>query len=477
MSDITDLSALDLMSAVRSKGVSCVQVMESYLERISILNPGLNALVSLREHDELIAEARKADRTASWADAPGPLHGLPIAIKDIAETKSIRTTFGSPIYADYLPENDDIFVERIKRSGAIIIGKTNIPEFAMGSHTFNPIFGVTRNAYDRTKTAGGSSGGAAVSLAARLQVLADGSDHGGSLRNPAAFNNVFALRPSIGRVPAKDVDPFNPSMTVTGPMARSVEDLALLLSVMAGYDSRAPLSIEHDPLQFAGSLDRDFDGIKIAWLGDLGGHLPIDREVLRLCENSLQVFRNLGCTVEAAFPSFEYEDLWQDWLSIRSWGLTNWLKPHYHDDARRELLKPEAIWEIERGMSMTADKLQKAHAGRGYWYRTLQIFMEVYDYVLLPSAQIFPFASEIRWPSEINGISMDSYHRWMEVVVPITMSGCPALNVPVGFSNTGLPMGMQIVGRNHQELGCLQLAAAYDSETRWVQRFPPPAAG
>lgn len=466
-----------MISAIRSQDVNCVQIMESYLERISKLNPELNAIVSLREYDELIAEARKADQIASSDQALGPLHGFPIAIKDTAETKGIRTTFGSPMYADYVPENDAIFVERIKRSGAIIIGKTNIPEFALGSHTFNPVFGVTRNAYDHSKTAGGSSGGAAVALAARLQVVADGSDHGGSLRNPAAFNNVFALRPSIGRIPVEDVNPFIPSMTVTGPMARSVEDLALLLSVMSGYDSRAPLSIEEDPTRFVASLDRDFHGIRIAWLGDLGGHLPIDREVLRLCETSLQVFRDLGCTVEAAFPSFAYEGLWQNWVSLRSWGVADWLKEHYLDDARRELLKPEAIWEIERGMSVTTDELQRAYAGRGDWYRTLRTFMEVYDYVLLPSAQTFPFASGIRWPSEINGMLMDSYHRWMEVVVPITMSGCPALNVPVGFSDSGLPMGMQIVGRNHQEFGCLQLAAAYDRETRWVQRFPPRPAG
>ncbi len=477
MSAITDLNAIELMSAIRSRDVSCVQIMESYLERISKLNPGLNAIVSFRDNDELIAEARKADQIKSSDESIGLLHGFPIAIKDTSETKGIRTTFGSPIYADYIPEKDAIFVERLKRSGAIIIGKTNIPEFALGSQTFNPVFGVTRNAYDGTKTAGGSSGGAAVSLAARLQVVADGSDHGGSLRNPAAFNNVFALRPSIGRIPTEDVNPFSPSMTVNGPMARTVEDLALLLSVMSGYDSRAPLSIKEDPIQFTAGLDRDFHGLRIAWLGDLGGHLPIDREVLRLCENALQVFRNLGCTVEAAFPSFAYEGLWQNWVSIRSWGITDWLKPRYQDEARRELLKPEAIWEIERGMSVTSDELQRAYAGRGDWYRTLRSFMEMYDYVLLPSAQIFPFASDIRWPSQINGKFMDSYHRWMEVVVPITMSGCPALNVPVGFSDMGLPTGMQIVGRNHQEFGCLQLAAAYDRETRWVQRFPPQVDG
>ncbi|MFK0166966.1 amidase [Rhizobium sp. NPDC090279] len=473
MTEIPELSAVELQAAIKSKRLSAVEVMSAYLDRIDDLNPRLNAIVSLQDRQSLFTQAAGKDREIRAGASIGPLHGFPIAIKDSADTKGIKTTYGSPLLADNMPTTDEIFVERIKAAGAIIIGKTNVPEFALGSHTFNPVFGTTANAYDPRKTAGGSSGGAATAVASRMLVLADGSDLGGSLRNPAAFNNIFSLRPSIGTIPSLSPSPFETSMAVNGPMARSVDDLGLLMSVMAGHDARSPLSREQDPSVFAHSLDANIAGTRIAWLGDLGGHLPMEDGILALCQSSLDVFRHLGCHVETELPSFNFEQIWLDWVTLRSWSTMNWLMPYYEDPEKRKLLKPEALWEIERGKSLNALQLRQAALGRGRWFAVLQEFMKNFDFILLPSAQVFPFDTELRWPKAIAGNEMDTYHRWMEVVVAVTMSGCPVLNVPVGFNPDGLPMGMQIVGRFGDEIGCLRLASSYDQETRWVQRRPP----
>jgi amidase len=451
--------------------------MTAYLGQIDRFNPAVNAIVSLRPRETLIAEARERDDQLGRGEYLGWMHGFPQAVKDLAPVRGIPFTQGSPIFRDFVPEADAIFVERMRRAGSIFIGKTNTPEFGLGSQTFNPVYGATLNAYDQSRTAGGSSGGAAVALAMRMLPVADGSDHGGSLRNPAAFNNVFGFRTSYGRVPSENRDVFTPAMGVVGPMARSLPDLAMLLSVQAGFDRRVPLSIKEDPKVFTGNLDRDFRGTRVAWLGDFGGHLPFEPGVLELCRAALQGFEAIGCAVGEALPDYPVEQVWRNWLKLRAWQTRAALKPLYDDPGKRAQMKPEAIWEVENGAALTADDLAAASAERTLWYQAMLRLFERYDYLLLPSAQVFPFAIETHWPKEIAGREMDTYHRWMEVVIPVTMSGCPSLNVPVGFGEAGLPMGLQIVGPAQAELACLQLAHAYDLATGWVRNRTPPLLG
>jgi amidase len=477
LSPIVRMEGTALSEAIRTREVSCVEVMKAYLDQIERFNPAVNAIVSLRPRETLMAEARERDDQLARGEYLGWMHGFPQAVKDLAPARGIPFTQGSPIFRDFVPEADAIFVERMRRAGSILVGKTNTPEFGLGSQTFNPVYGATLNAYDQSRTAGGSSGGAAVALAMRMLPVADGSDHGGSLRNPAAFNNVFGFRTSYGRVPSENRDVFTPAMGVVGPMARNVPDLAMLLSVQAGFDPRVPLSIKEDPKVFTGDLDRDFRGTRLAWLGDFGGALPFEPGVIELCRVALRAFEALGCTVEETLPDYPVEQVWRNWLKLRAWQTRAALKPLYDDPAKRAQMKPEAIWEAESGAALTADDLAAASAERTLWYQAVLRLFERYDYLLLPSAQVFAFAIETRWPEEIAGRAMDTYHRWMEVVIPVTMSGCPSLNVPVGFSETGLPMGLQIVGPAQAELACLQLAQAYDGVTGWVKNRPPPLLG
>jgi amidase len=472
--EIVKLDALTLSSAIKSKRVSCVEVMSSYLDHIDRVNPIVNAIVSLQSRDDLLKQAKARDEQLSRGEYLGWMHGFPQAIKDLEPTKGIRTTLGSPLFKNFVPKTDSIVVERMKAAGSIIIGKTNVPEFGLGSHTYNNVFGATLNAYDQSKTCGGSSGGAAVALALRMLAVADGSDHAGSLRNPAAFGNLFGFRTSFGRVPSDLIDVFMPSLSVHGPMARTIPDLAMLLATQAGYDPRSPLSIRQDPSLFAGPLERNFKGTRIAWLGDFGGYLPFEPGVLHLCKRSLKTFEQLGCIVEEALPDFPIQQVWQNWLKIRASQVSARFKEFYNDPAKRALMKPELQWEIEAGARLSADEVSEAGAVRSAWYQTVRRFFDKYDYFLLPSAQLFAFDASTHWPTQINGKTMDTYHRWMEVAVPVTMSGCPALNVPAGVNELGLPMGIQIVAPNHAEMDCLQLAYAYDQETQWVMRRLPP---
>ena len=468
------MDALALSRAIKSKQVSCVEVMSAYLDHIEAVNPRVNAIVSLQDRGDLLRQAKARDDELARGDYRGWMHGFAQAIKDLTATKGIRTTQGSRIFKDFIPAADAIVVERMKRAGAIIIGKTNTPEFGLGSNTYNDVFGRTLNSYDQSKTAGGSSGGAGVAVALRMLPVADGGDHGGSLRNPAAFNNVFGFRTSYGRVPAQGLDVFYAGMGVQGPMARTVPDLAMLLSVQAGYDPRLPLSNRQDPAQFTAPLERDFKGARIAWLGDFGGYLPCEDGLLDLCRAALKSFEALGCTVEAAQPDFPVEWVWQNWRILRAWQAGSALKHLYADPAKRALMKPEAQFEVESGQRLSAYDVYEADVVRTAWYQAVRTFFERYDYFVLPSGQVFPFDAALDWPKSIAGRSMDTYHRWMEVMIPVTMSGCPALTVPAGFNDRGLPMGLQIVAPNHGELACLQLAHAYDQATQWVTKRPPP---
>jgi amidase len=457
------LDAVTLADSIRTRRVSCVEVMTAYLDHIQNLNPRVNAIVSLQDRAALIAEAHVRDRQVARGELMGPLHGFPLAVKDLARVAGMRMTMGSPILKDFVPDADDIMVQRLRQAGGIFIGKTNTPEFGLGSHTYNPVHGPTRNAYDQGRSAGGSSGGAAVSLALRMLPVADGSDFGGSLRNPAGWNNVFGFRTSAGLVPGGALDGWFPSMSVLGPMARNVPDLALLLSVQAGYDGACE-----------NRLEADFRGKRIAWSGDFQGCLPFEAGVLEVCKNALKVFETMGCLVEEAQPDFSIDAVWRAWLTLRAWQSGGSLLGYYQDPAKRALLKPEAIFEVESALRLSAMDVYAALAVRGEWYQAVRRFFTRYDFFIVPTAQLFPFDVDLQWPRQIAGKAMQTYHEWMKVVIPVTMSGCPALAVPAGFGSGGLPMGIQIVGPLHAEAACLQLAHGYDTATRWTTRRPPP---
>ncbi len=473
-SGIVMMDGAALASAIRSRQASCVEVMTAYLDHIEKINPKVNAIVALQDRAGLLAQASERDAQLSRGESMGPLHGFPQAVKDLQPVKGIRTTQGSPIFKDFVPTADSLVVERLRRAGAIIIGKTNTPEFGLGSHTYNPVYGATRNAYDQSRSAGGSSGGAAVALALRMLPVADGSDYGGSLRNPAGWNNVFGFRTSIGRVPVDGRDVWLSSMGVVGPMARSTTDLAMLLSVQAGYDARAPLSMDGDGSLFQGRLEKDLKGKRIAWAGDFNGYAPYEPGVLDVCKTGLKAFESIGCVVEEGSPDYPPDAVWRAFTRIRAWQAGGALLAHYNDPSRRALLKPEAIFEVESGLTLSAHDITAASDVRTEWYEALRRFFERYDFLIVPTAQLFPFDVAAHWPQEIAGRKMQTYHEWISAVCLISMSGCPALAVPAGFGSQGLPIGMQIIAPNHREVSCLQLAYAYELATDWTsQRLPP----
>ena len=478
MSSPTGMSLRELSEAIRRRRVSCREVMSAFLARITAVNPVHNAIVALRPEDELLAEADRRDAMLAEGHWLGVLHGVPQAIKDLALTKDLVTSFGSPILREHVPEEDSIFVARLRAAGAIIIGKTNTPEFGLGSQTYNPVYGITRNAHDPGLTAGGSSGGAAVALALEMLPVADGSDMMGSLRNPAAYNRVIGLRPSRGRVPTYPaLDQFIAQLGTAGPMARNARDCALLLSVQAGYDARDPLSLGDDTSAFATFAATPGDlcaaavkGKRIAWLGDLGGHLPMQARVLERCEAGLRRLEHLGCRIETPGPAVlgvAPEALWACWLTLRTIAAAPALFSHVRDERKRALMKPEAIWEAERGLALPARDVVQASQTRSTFYQAWLRLFNRFDYLVLPTAQVFPFDANLHWPTEIAGRRMDTYHRWMEVVIYATLAGSPAVSVPVPRSGGRIAtidlMGFQIIGAPRDDLGVLSLAAAYEA--------------
>jgi amidase len=475
-SEIVAADALELSQWIRLRQVSCREVMGAFLDHIERVNTPANAIVSLRERAALLAEADERDAQLARGEYLGWLHGIPQAPKDLTATAGIASTQGSPLFRDEVPKADALVAARMRAQGAIFIGKTNTPEFGLGSHTYNTVFGTTLNAYDPTRSAGGSSGGTAVALALRMLPVADGSDMMGSLRNPAGWNNIFGFRPSKGRVPsAPAVDLFYNQLGVAGPMGRSVSDVAMLLATQAGYDARAPLSLDDDPAQFTRPLAQDLSGTRIGWLGNYDGYLPMEDGVLALCESALKDFEAIGCKVEAAHPDFPMEKLWDCWRTLRHFSVAGTLGALYRDPAKRELLKPEARWEVEGGMKLSGEDVWNASVARSQWYNALLALFEHYDYLVLPSAQIFAFDAKEHWPKSIAGRTMDTYHRWMEVVIGGSLAGLPVMSVPAGFNAQGLPIGLQVIGKPRADLSVLQLAHAYDQATQWVKRRLPAA--
>ncbi|KIC43022.1 amidase [Ruegeria sp. ANG-R] len=462
--DLTRASAKDILDDLSSRRLSAAELMRATLDRITAVNGQVNAIVALQEEDALMAQAQAADA----ASPGGPLHGLPIAVKDLVNVAGIVSSHGSPIFKDHVPQFDDLLAARLRAAGAILIGKTNTPEFGLGSHTFNPVYGATRNPYDPSRSCGGSSGGAAVALATGMLALADGSDMMGSLRNPAAWNNVYGFRPSWGRVPSEPIgDGYLHQLSTLGPMARSPEDIAILLDVMSGPDPRVPLSMavsNVSPVQAA-----DLNGMRIGWLGDWGGAFPCEAGVLELCRNALDVFEGRGAHIEALAPPFDAELIWDSWITLRSWSVATGLEPLATNNAS---LKDTARWELERGLAFTAMDVHHASVIRSDWHRRAAELFENYDALVLPAAQIWPFEIEKPYPTQIVGQGMDTYHRWMQVVTPVSLLGLPCLGAPAGFGVEGLPMGLQLFGPRGSDARLLSIGAAYHAETRWPQTRP-----
>ena len=466
MTDLTDLSALDLSTKLAAREITAVDLMRATLDRIAIANPKVNAIVSLRDEAGLMAEAALADQTPRR----GWLHGIPIAIKDLTDTKGLRTTYGSPLFADHVPDKDHLVAARLRAAGAIIIGKTNTPEFGLGSNTFNPVHGISRNAYSAGHTAGGSSGGASVALATRMLSVADGSDMMGSLRNPAAWGNVYGMRPSYGVVPSDPKgDVFLHPLSTSGPMARDPLDLAHLLETLSGPDLRQPGG---QAFTAADVQAADMSGKKIGWLGDWGGAYPYEAGISTLCEEALSVFTEMGAQVEAVDAPHPAEEIWDSWITLRSWAVAAGLEPMYNDSLKRERLKDSAIWEIERGLGFSAMQVHRASVAASVWYaRAAELFTQ-YDALVLPSAQVWPFVADIQWMQQVAGKDMDTYHRWMEVVIPVSLIGLPAVNLPCGFGAAGLPMGMQMFGARGADAALLSMAQSYHLATDWPSQRP-----
>jgi amidase len=475
-SEIVSWDANTLSQMIKTKAVSCVEVMDSYLAQIKRYNPRINAIVAMVDEANLRAQAAERDKELARGDYKGWMHGMPQAIKDTSHAKGLVYTTGSPLYKGYVSTFDSVISERAKNSGAILIGKTNVPEFALGSNTFNPVYGTTWNPYNLKKTVGGSSGGAGAALAARMLPVADGSDMGGSIRNPSAWTNNYGLRPGAGTVPfAPSPETMVQQFAIEGPMGRTVKDVAMLLSVQAGHDPRAPLSVNLDPKLFTGNLDVDVKGKRIAWLGDWGGYFAMDPGVLDISKSTLKVFEAMGCIVEEALPNFSAPELWDMWLTHRAWIMGNSLGEAYADPKTRAILSDNARWEVERSMQpdMTANKVFQSSISRTAWVQEVRMFFEKYDFAIAPTTQVFPFDATTPWPKMVGGRSMETYHQWMGVVLPWTLAGTPVMNIPAGFSKDGLPMGVQLIGKRQAEMAVLQMARAYERATDWVTKYPP----
>lgn len=465
--EICFLSATDLTRRIRSKELSAVEVIEAHLTQIERINPKVNAIVTFLP-EQAMEQARAADEVLAKGENVGPLHGLPVAHKDLILTKGVRTTLGSPIFKDFIPEEDGLIVERLKNAGTITVGKTNTPEFGAGSQTYNAVFGETLNPYDISKTCGGSSGGAAVALACGMIPIADGSDLGGSLRNPASFCNVVGLRPSPGRVPTWPSYAGWYALGVEGPMARTVQDIALMLSTIAGPDPRSPIAITDSGNLFSQSLKRNFKGVRIAWSRNIGG-LPVDPQVNAVIESQRHVFEGLGCLIDDGVPDFSDADtifkVWRAWYF--ELVLSELLEPH------RDKMKDAVIWNIEEGLKLSGPQIGEAERKRTELYHRVRQFMETYEFLILPVSQVPPFDVKQSYVTEINGEKMGTYIDWMKSCYYISTTGLPAISVPCGFTADGLPVGVQIMGRHQDDLGVLQLAYAFEQATGLWKQKPP----
>lgn len=460
-------TATELVKGIKSKEYSIKEVMVSHLKRIEKVNPQVNAIVNIEE-DSILKKAEKMDNQLNEQMLNSPLLGLPIAIKDTHHAKDYKTTFGSNIYSNNYSNEDEISLERMIQAGAIVIGKTNTPEFAAGSHTYNKVFGTTYNPYDLTKTAGGSSGGAATALATGMTALADGSDMGGSCRNPAAYNNIVGLRPSPGLIPVRNKKLLYSSLSVQGPLARNVEDLTLMLSVMAGKSSYDPLSYSSDIKSGIFLESKPSKNIKVAYSADFGAAVPIEDNVRNIFNEQLKVFNDLGCYLEEA--SIDFTNAAETFQILRA----NEFALNYEDLylTHHKEIKETVNWNIKKGIELTSNELRRAEKERSSLYNKTNDFFEKYDFLITPVSQVQPFDANIEYPTEINGKKMNTYIDWMEASSIITVTGCPAISVPAGFTEDGLPFGLQIVAPINEEESLLKIAYLFEQATRHGLKRP-----
>jgi amidase len=478
MTSISDWDADTLSRAIHAKQVSCREVMQTTLARIHTLNPRFNAIVNLAGDDRLLAQADERDAELARGRSRGWLHGIPQAIKDAAPAQGFPTTFGCTLLKDAVAPDDGLMTARMTAAGCIVVGKTNVPEFGLGSHTFNRLFGATANAWDPTRSAGGSSGGAAVCLAQRLLPVADGSDFMGSLRNPAAWNHVWGLRPSQGRVPQWPVaDVWVSQLGTEGPMARTVRDLAKLLAIQSGPDARTPLAIATPLEPFDDTAGAEaLRGLRIGWLGDLGGHLPMEAGLLDTCSAALARLEAAGAIVEPLPHGFDADAVWQAWLLWRRLLVAPRVAALKHLPEARAAIKPEAWWEHDQAQGLSAVDFLAASQQRSRFHGRLRALFERCDVLALPATQVWPFAIGERWPQAIAGRTMDTYHRWMEVTLYATFAGLPALSAPAGFDATGRwPAGLQLIGKPQGDAALLRVAAGVEAVNADLLARRPPA--
>src|SRR5580700_7392412 len=473
--DLCANDAVTLAGMLRRREVSAREVIAAHIARIEALDGAVNAVVT-RCFDTALAKAADADAALARGQGTGLLHGLPVAHKDLFDTAGVRTTYGSPMFAENVPGRDALVVERMAAAGAISLGKTNVPEWGAGSHTVNPVFGATRNPFDLTRSAGGSSGGAAAALAARMICLADGSDLGGSLRNPASFCNVVGLRPSPGRVPVWPVADVGDVFGVDGPMARTVADVALLLMALSGPDPRVPLALDAEPPraepgQIPGLLARDLTGVRVAWSPDLG--LPLEPAVRAVLAPARQVLADLGCEVVDAAPDLTgAEEVFRTWRAYRF--ATN-LGPllRLHPGA----LGPNVTWNVERGLELSVADLSWATVRHAALAERVSEFFADIEVLACPVSQVVPFDVTLDWVHEINGEPQTTYLDWMRSCYLISVTGLPAISVPAGFTPDGLPVGLQLVGRRRADWALLGVAHAFEAATGYGRTAPPLLAG
>jgi amidase len=459
--DILNKEAWEQKALIKAGALSVQELMQETLARIKTVNPMVNALVDLLNEEDCV------NLTSENYALERSLGGMPMAIKDLANVKGFKTTEGSPLYSGRVAQKDDQMVARLRAAGALFIGKTNTPEFGLGSNTFNPVYGKTKNPYDLSKTCGGSSGGAAVALATRMLSISDGSDMMGSLRNPAAWNNIYGLRPTWGLVPPEPTgEMFLSQLSTLGPMARSPKDLAMLLDVQANR-------IENESFISSAKTFSNFTeepimkGIKVGWLGDWSGTLPFEDGLLDLSQEALNEMSSLGAIIHDLKAPFEMNDIWTSWSDLRAWQISNGLNEIYEDLEMRQYLKPEAVWEIEYGLSLSGQDIYKSALKKSKWYNSASQLFEKFDLLVLPSTQVWPFDLAEIYPVSINSQDMDTYHRWMQVTIPAGLLGLPVVNIPIGFGKKGLPAGLQLIGSKGSDGHILSIAQAWHEHTKW----------
>ncbi|MFJ4228489.1 amidase family protein [Paenarthrobacter nicotinovorans] len=466
-STIGELSAVELTAAIRSKEISAREALDDHLQRISDLNPVINAVVTLDAEGARALALNADQRTASGAELP-PLHGLPMTHKDTNNTAGMRTTQGSLALRDFVPDADDLIIARLKSAGVVSTGKSNVPEFGAGSHTFNELFGTTTNPYAPTLSAGGSSGGVAAVVASRIQAIGDGSDMGGSLRIPASFCNVVGFRPSTAVIPMpSDVNAYA-WLGRTGPMARSVEDIALFMSVTAGSDPRVPYPAALHPQVFRDSLETDMRGVRIGWSRDFGIGVPVEPEILDHLERQLTVFENLGAIVEEATPDFSEADL--VFGNTRAMDFAAGLGPILERSG--DVIKPEVHWNVNKGFALTARDLIETTAARTRLERSVQEFFGRFDLFASPCAQVLPFDATLRYPDDIAGVASETYLDWMRSACLLSATGLPVLSVPAGFSKAGLPIGLQLASNHYTDMQLLRYGRVFEQQTGYAAVAP-----